>query len=360
MLAKRLKIARAAAGYSLRDLSAKIDKRVTAQAIGKYERGESMPDSGVLVALAEALKVSTDYLLGEQEMVFEGVEFRKTKGVGRRDEMRLEASIIRLLECYLMVEELLGLRSVEWRYPREAPYPVVRDIAEADRAAQALRSHWDIGTDPVPNFFELLEEQGIKVLPADLPDIDGLTARVRRRQKPSVTVILVNDRHSSERQRFTLARELGHLIMNIAATIDAERAANRFAGAFLMPAESLWAEVGKHRTSLGGRELAALKKRFGASIHALTYRCLDLGIIGAPLFRKLIAEYDRLGWRRAHYSEPYALPREQATRFQRLTFRAYAEGALTEQKAAELLGLSARQLSAGMNVASAVETTEPE
>ena len=43
MIGKRLKVARAAAGLSLRRLEARIGNLVTAQAIGKYERNESVP-----------------------------------------------------------------------------------------------------------------------------------------------------------------------------------------------------------------------------------------------------------------------------------------------------------------------------
>ena len=60
MIGKRLKLARSAAGLSLRGLERRIENRVTAQAIGKYERDESMPSSGVLIALATALEVSVD------------------------------------------------------------------------------------------------------------------------------------------------------------------------------------------------------------------------------------------------------------------------------------------------------------
>ena len=77
MIGKRLKLARAAAGLSLRDLAARIDNRVSAQQIGKYERDEDVPGSGVLIAMSHALGVSLDYLVGDQEMVLEGVEFRK-------------------------------------------------------------------------------------------------------------------------------------------------------------------------------------------------------------------------------------------------------------------------------------------
>ncbi len=63
MIADRIKLARRKSGFSLRALSAAMDGRVTAQAIGKYERGEDVPSSGVLIALAKALGVSLKYLL---------------------------------------------------------------------------------------------------------------------------------------------------------------------------------------------------------------------------------------------------------------------------------------------------------
>ena len=47
--------------------------------------------------------------------------------------------------------------------------------------------------------------------------------------------------------------------MDVAPGLDEEKAAHRFAGAFLMPADALWAEIGKHRTSIGGSELRYLK-----------------------------------------------------------------------------------------------------
>ncbi|MCY4053598.1 MAG: helix-turn-helix transcriptional regulator [Hyphomicrobiales bacterium] len=77
MIGKRLKLARSAAGLSLRELEAKIENLVTAQAIGKYERDESMPSSDILIALAFALGVSVDYMIGDPEIILETIEFRK-------------------------------------------------------------------------------------------------------------------------------------------------------------------------------------------------------------------------------------------------------------------------------------------
>jgi transcriptional regulator with XRE-family HTH domain len=85
MIGQRLRLARAAAGLSLRDLEAKINKLVSAQAIGKYERDEDMPSSHVLSALADALNVSEDYLLASDEMVLDGVEFRKAEITSKKE-----------------------------------------------------------------------------------------------------------------------------------------------------------------------------------------------------------------------------------------------------------------------------------
>ena len=76
-IGKRLKLARSAAGLSLRELQAKIENRVTAQVIAKYERNEAMPGSAVLIAFSDALDVSVDYLLGDPDMDFEIVEHGK-------------------------------------------------------------------------------------------------------------------------------------------------------------------------------------------------------------------------------------------------------------------------------------------
>ena len=103
-----------------------------------------------------------------------------------------------------------------------------------------------------------------------------------------------------------------------------------------MPAESLWSEVGKRRTSVGLDELFKLKQLFGVSVQALTYRCKDLGIFNQTLFRRLFDEFKRRGWRDPPCEEPLAIREgEKPRRFERLCLRALAEGAISEPKATE-------------------------
>lgn len=345
MIGRKLKVARTAAGLSLRALSDAIENRVSAQAIGNYERDEDMPRSGVLLALSEALNVKVDYLLSADDVMLEGVDFRKKALTSKREEAQLEARAIHLLERYLALEDLLDLRSVDWEQPRSAPHPV-NDARDAEDAARSVRDEWGLGNDPIPKLAELLEERGIKVLSVDLDDIDGLAAKVRRGDRDAARVIVIKKNAWGERKRFNLAHELGHMVLACNPRVNEEKAAHRFAGAFLMPADVLRSEVGQHRSSISIGELVALKERFGVSIQALAYRCKELGIINQKLFAELFDIFEARGWRSAPYQEPANMDPicEEPRRFERLCYRALAEGVIGEARAAELLEISVREL----------------
>jgi Zn-dependent peptidase ImmA (M78 family) len=353
VIGQRLKVARAASGLSLRDLSDRIGNQVSAQMIGRYERDEAMPGSTVLLAIADALGVSENYLVDQSELRLEGVEFRKNRFTSRKEEAIVEARVLDEVERYLTIEDIVGAASAAWTPPIGAPFPV-RNEGDAETAAARLRNLWNLGLDAVPNLAEFLEEHGIKVVVVPLPDsISGLVCRVGRGGGRPVPVIIVNANDAGERQRFTLAHELGHLILEVQPGVDEEKAAHRFGSAFLMPAELLWAEVGRHRRAIAVGELVELKKLFGVSAQAIAYRCKDLGIIGPSPYRALFDAFSRNGWRSPPYREPNAVAKEQPRRFHRLCFRALAEGLLSDAKAAELLRLSVRQLDREMSAAGA-------
>jgi len=353
MIGRRLKIARAASGLSLRELSAKMDRPVSAQAIGKYERDEDMPSSGVLINLAKALDVTVDYLLSEDGLVLEGVEFRKKPSTSAREEAAIEARALHFLERYLEVEDLLHLRSIDWEKPRSAPHPV-GDPRDAEDAARSVREDWGLGNDPIPQLAELLEERGVKVISLKLENIDGLAARVSRKSQMAARVVVVNGKDWSERKRFTMAHELGHMVIDPSKSlsdVEVEKAAHRFAGAFLMPADIMRAELGINRSSMSLGELVQIKKRFGVSLQAVAYRCKDLGILKQKAFSDLFRVFTMRGWRKAPYKEPgYMLPEvEEPKRFERLCYRALTEQMIGESKAAELLGITVRQLDARLD-----------
>lgn len=340
MIGTRLKLARTAAGLSLRELEGQVDSLVTAQAIGKYERDEMMPSSSVLIALARALRVSEDYLLNPADVELVGVEFRKKQLTSAKETAEVRACILSEVERYLEVERILAIEQPKL-FPL-ARRPHVKSIDDAEEAARQLRTFWDLGEDPIPDLCELLEEKGVKVCALSMPEsVSGVQAEVRATSERHLPVIVVNSVHPGERQRFTLAHELGHMYLQMAGGLDPEKACDRFAGALLIPAKMLIREVGPHRKDISIRELFQLKDRFGASAQAISYRCKDLGIFGPGLFSQVFKVFNARRWR---LHEPNEMPGERPQRFARLCIRALSEGVISEAKASELLGTTVKKL----------------
>ena len=353
MIADRIKLARCKSGFSLRDLSDAMQNRVTAQAIGKYERGEDIPSSGVLAALAKALGVSLAYLLDTHGLQLAGVEFRTKANTSGRDRALVETEVLEWIERYLQIEMVLELDSADWQCPipkREK----LRDVNDAEQLAAEVRNAWKLGLDPIPNMTELLEEKGLKVLTVRLPDrVSGFTCLVKRPRPADLPVIVVNNQFSLERRRLTLAHELAHRLIDGEGMSEkqVEKAANLFAGAFLMPKEHLLREVGKHRQALGYKELIGLKKLYRVSGAAVLMRLRQVGVIGEATLIYAFQTIAR-GWRT---QEPEELEppnirgqRERAVRFDRLCYRTLAEGMISLDKAAELLRLPLPEVELGL------------
>lgn len=346
MIGNRLKRAREAAAFSLRELEAAINGLVSAQAIGKYERDEMMPSSTVLLALAKALKVRPDYLLATREIELTGIDFRKAPHTGAKEERAVEAAVLDRVERYLELEELLPDLDAAWDAPN-APEFEIRRIEDAELAANKLREIWKLGVDPIPQMAELMEEKGIKVIAIELAEeVSGSKAFVQRPSEPSVPVIVVNGKHNGARQRFTLAHELAHLVLKCVGLSDKEeeKAADRFAGAFLMASEMMKRLLGGSRTFISLGELAELQRLFKVSIACLVVRCSQLEILPKAAYGKLWGHIRALGLNSPGAKEPNDLPPERPQRMERLCLRAVAEDALSEAKAAELLHMTVRDL----------------
>lgn len=346
MIGNRLKRAREALGMSLRELEAAIQGQVSAQAIGKYERDEMMPSSTILLSLSKGLGVSPEYLLSEREIELTGVDFRKTPHAGVKEERAVEASVLDQVERYLEIEEMLPGVEQYWVAPTNSVFDVSR-LEDAELAAEVLRGLWNLGTDPIPSMAELLEDKGIKVIALDLPEsVSGSKAFVRQPRQSDVPVIVVNQGHNGERQRFTLAHELAHLVLRFNGLSDAEqeKAADRFAGAFLMAKEMVLRLLGPHRTSISIGELAELKKIFKVSIASLVVRSAQLGILAKTNYGRLFAQIKNQGWNSQASTEPNCLNPEVPQRMERLCLRAVSEGAISEARAAEALKISVREL----------------
>lgn len=351
MIGIRIKQAREAAGLSQRDLAAACG--LSAMAISKYERGDLVPSSQALGALAAALDVRVEYFFRTRSVELEKLEFRKHARLPAKQEQRVLADARDQIERWLELEDLLPN---EWAKPFSVPSGVpkkIRSGEDIEDAALAVRKAWGLGLEPIVDLIEVLEDQGLKVLlseHAKAAKFDGLAAEANGH-----TVILVGADQPGDRQRFTMAHELGHLVLEnrldpeiFEGEDGEEKACHRFAGAFLVPAAQVIGALGKHRSRVELAEFYLLKEQWGLSMAAWTFRARDLNVINKSAMGKLWAILRARKWHETEPGDPY--PQEQPRRFQRLVFRALAEDLIGESKAAELLGISQIELTKKRNL----------
>ena len=323
----RLKMARKMAGMSQQALGERTG--VTRMAISKYERDQITPDSAVLIKLSQALGVKVEYLLRPIEVILAEPAFRKRVTLRVKEQEAIIERTRDWIERYLDIESLFG-EQPEFLWPEIDLH--VETLDDIERVALDLRHAWDLGLDPIDNLMETLEARDIKVhLIEGIDNFDALTIWIDQ----NLPVIVVKGDIPGDRQRFNLAHELGQILLDLGKNVDAEKAANRFAGAFLVPAPAAYEELGEHRQSLSMQELHLLKHKYGLSMQAWIYRAKDLGIISESKTRQLYIQFRQRGWHRNEPGDAY--PPESPKRMQQLALRAMAEGVISSTRAEELL-----------------------
>ena len=345
MIGKRLKRARAAAGLSMAELGKRVG--VSANMIKKYEHDESMPGFETYWNLSQALEVPRGYLMRPVELELSDIEYRKRANAPKRVTRRIEADALEQAERWKQLADLWpGLPAPIFRGPPAAVRGLPRkfdDLDQVEQAAERVRECWGLSFEPIPDLTELLESRGILVVVTDVDTedrFDGLQATVAGQP-----LIVIAAAWPGDRQRFTLAHELGHLLLRDrirSRTLDEEKACNRFAGAFLLPAVAAQEWLGEWREKLTQAELFRLKQEYGLSMAGCVYRAADLNIIDAAHCRRLFQTFAVRGWRKKEPGPAY--PPERTSLFARLVCRAFEEDAVGESKAAEMLNCSQWEL----------------
>lgn len=325
----RIKLARQMTNMSLRELANKAG--VSATAISKYERGLDIPGSDVLIRLAQSLNVKVEFFFRSRETEVKVQAFRKNAKLSKKTENMIIGQIREWIERYLEVEDLFaGSKSPRPDFGFDTRISRLEDV---ERVAEELRRYWQLGLDPIDNLTELLEDKGIKIGFVDSSsDFVGCTFELDNSDK----VIVVSRSIPGDRQRFTIAHELGHIVMEIGEGVNHEKAANRFAGAFLVPKQAALEELGRKRSSISMLELHLLKHKYGLSMQGWIYRAKDLGIISETLAARMFAYFRKRG---DHLMEPgVPIKQEKPQRMERLIIRALEEHMISEVRASELLG----------------------
>lgn len=165
------------------------------------------------------------------------------------------------------------------------------DIALIDTPEKLLKFAESQGLDPVPlNVAAVAEKVGIRIERIALED--DLSGILYKEKESNSWVMQINEDHHPNRQRYTIAHELGHFCLHrhlkqrfedkiFFRGVEANKPewqANDFASAILMPEDRF-----REMVRSGASKVEVLAKEFKVSTLALRIRAKNLGISGHGL-----------------------------------------------------------------------------
>lgn len=299
-------LARKSRGKSQSELANGIG--MTPAAISRYEAGLKEISEPVIALIGDKL----DYPIGFFKQTPEvqgpgpdGIFHRKRQSVrvGTLAKAYALAEIRRQETAKLLV-------ACPWEPPPVPAYDV-EDFGDPAKVARTVRAMWQLPSGPVFNMTRAMEKGGFVIFAHDFGtrQIDGFSVR----SQGAPPMVHMNKDLPPDRWRWTLAHELGHIVLHFDPLIPekvAEDQANEFASEFLAPAH----EIAPLLTGLDTHQLAMLKAEWKISMQALIMRAYQLGTITAKKKTALFTLLTSKGYRTRepeHLSppaEPVMLP----------------------------------------------------
>ncbi len=325
MLGERIRQARLLAGLTqdaLADALTDAGHPATKAVISKYEKNKSTPSAQFLLLAASILDVPSSYFTHQPTLAVNWLAFRRHSTLPVRDQEAVKAYAADVAELQIELQSLLHPGS-------GADLPEIMSVTsmeDAEQAAMRLRERWELDENPIDSLVQTAEDHQVIVVGwrKHGGEFDGLSGWCN--QHP---VTVVSTAVDTDRRRFTLAHELGHLVMDTSAVTEkvAEKLAHRFAAALLVPTERVVHELGVRRTRLDWEELGILKRKYGVSMAAWIYRAKDLEIITEHYAANLYREMGERGWRK-HEPVDY-IADEEPLKLEQMAHRAVAEGLIS-------------------------------
>jgi Zn-dependent peptidase ImmA (M78 family) len=175
----------------------------------------------------------------------------------------------------------------------DLPRMDIDEYRDPEQIAVLVRRHWRVPAGPIRNLTLLAEKAGVLVVSSSLSgaSISGVTFAV-----PGMPpLIVLNSEQPADRMRFSLAHELGHLVMHRFPSANMEQEANAFAVALLMPTTDIRPYLVSRHIDLA--MLAALKPEWRVSMAALLMRAHKLKCLTDNQYQYLWKQMSARGYR---------------------------------------------------------------
>lgn len=288
---KRFSVAREKAGLTKKNLAEIIEK--SSSFVSQLEAGKTSFSIDTFQKIVDALGVHPAYLtdrLPEAASIDLGkCHFRANRKISQSDRLKATRHAEDILRIYNALERR-GVVFPEVEFPKfEDEIPTEREL---EQFADNVRKKLGLGQGPIHNMAEFLESIGIRIilLPVDCPKLDAFAFWFE-----DIPCIVIDGNSKASRMQFDYGHEFKHILTDENVTpgdLLVERAANRFASAFLMPAGTFSLDCPKrYRTNA----MTNLKQFWHVSIGAALYRARELGILPERHYKNAIIYMARQG-----------------------------------------------------------------
>lgn len=283
---------------------------ISSSMISQLINGKKAPSYETLNSIAKTLNLPETYFLKEYNNKEFPVFYRKFSSATKSIRKSVDVKLDWLSDLFDYVEKFVELPKLNFPDIDLINNKEFHNLSnlEIEEIADEARQFWGLGKGVIPNVTLLLENNGYFITRTEI-GADNLDALFKfDPDKKRAFVLLSTDKQSPSRSKFDASHELGHSLMH--RNIDRkhhsikkhhkllEEQANRFAGAFLLPAESFTRDF----TVPTLDTFRALKKKWGVSIAFMIVRTYQLELINERTYKNMWINYSRRGWRK---NEPY-------------------------------------------------------
>lgn len=286
-------IARESRGLVHVELADKLN--VSKPTAWRWENEEFGISNEVIEKLSKTLHYPESFFYQKGEVLPLSLSYRMRNKVASKIISQIEANIN---IARLNFEQLLSAIKFE---STKLPILDVNKYGTPQECAKQLRKLWKIERGAIENLSEILEDHNILLLSMnfDTERVDGRCVMVL----DSLPLIVTNKNLLGDRLRFTLAYELGHLLMHLytspAYDRDLSHEANLFAAELLMPERDIKGDL----QDLSLPKLGDLKRKWKVSMQSLVYRAADLELLSDNQKRYLLQQFNNQNIRRREPKE---------------------------------------------------------
>jgi Zn-dependent peptidase ImmA (M78 family)/DNA-binding XRE family transcriptional regulator len=286
-------LARESRGITQKELSDKL--KVTQGLVSKIEQGLISVNTELLVKISKILNYPITFY-SEDFSIYSCFNYhRKRMSLNTKTLNKIDALInIRKIHIQKLFKSVELVNS-------DIPTFYIDDNNSPKDIANKLRHYWKVSKGPINNLVQLIEQYGgiVIVFDFETEKIDGLSLQLNT----IPPLFFINKNISGDRLRFTLAHELGHMVMHRYPTDIMEQEADLFASEFLMPSH----EIIQQLEYLSLSKLGDLKRYWKVSMAAIIKKASYLKLLLPSREKSLWIQLSKAGYRK---KEPIDIPIE--------------------------------------------------